>query len=217
MQNKIQYRYLDYRDINSITRCINESYNNMKNKDYFVPPTEQYIVNILNSLGKSIGAFYNNTMVGVASFVYSNAAKTSLYEYQHLCRNKDSAIQFEHGVVSPPFQGNGILGDLLQIACSDFSKLGYQYIISSVHPLNYSSLKTAFKIKQKATNIVRIYDNNIRYILVGNLQNNASDNFIDIKHLLIYSYQEIEKLMELGYCAFDIDSHNHIIKLGWLI
>ena len=150
MLNEYKIRHLNINDTEDMYSCIMRSYASMKNKEYFIHPTKEYLFEILCGKGKSYGTYLDNKLIGCASVVYADKAITPLLEYQKIYNDNSKIIQFEHGVILPEYQGNNLLEKMLKHICEELYFLGYRYIISTVHPLNFPSLVTAFKIHQRA-------------------------------------------------------------------
>lgn len=214
MLNEYKIRHLNINDTEDMYSCIMRSYASMKNKEYFIHPTKEYLFEILCGKGKSYGTYLDNKLIGCASVVYADKAITPLLEYQKIYNDNSKIIQFEHGVILPEYQGNNLLEKMLKHICEELYFLGYRYIISTVHPLNFPSLVTAFKIHQRAICLSKFYNKNIRYIMIGKIKSIDKAKFTDYKYLYPDQFSEISSILEKGYVAFNFDRRMRKLVLG---
>lgn len=214
MLNEYKIRHLNINDTEDMYSCIMRSYASMKNKEYFIHPTKEYLFEILCGKGKSYGTYLDNKLIGCASVVYEDKAITPLLEYQKIYNDNSKIIQFEHGVILPEYQGNNLLEKMLKHICEELYFLGYRYIISTVHPLNFPSLVTAFKIHQRAICLSKFYNKNIRFIMIGKIKSIDKAKFTDYKYLYPDQFSEISSILEKGYVAFNFDRRMRKLVLG---
>ena len=59
MLNEYTIRHLNINDTDDMYSCIMRSYASMKNKEYFIHPTKEYLFEILCGKGKSYGTHHN--------------------------------------------------------------------------------------------------------------------------------------------------------------
>lgn len=206
-------RELNLKDIEELIKCLNDAQEQLNVKSLFAAPSERYLKHIISGAGVSFGIIHNNRIIGFASFINTKEAKTSLYSFSKLNINKDSVIQYEHGVITPEFQGNRLLQYILKYAKKHFRSLGYTHLISTVHPCNLPSMITAFNIGQYAVNIKQIYNHTARYIMVGQLLK-TTNQFQNTTMINYKNLADIKALLRKDMVVFDYNKSSESVLIG---
>lgn len=198
------FKQLNIQQIDAIVQCRDSLIESSFLRETFVKPDTDYLEYILLGAGIMIGVFYDNTLLGFASYVTPSKAKTDLTKF--ITKNKNNIIQFEHAIIAPKWQGNGYLYMLLQHLNKYSLEQNYNAIISTVHPSNFPSLKTAFKIHQSAINLDFYYGNELRFIMYGNiLHDKITTQSPDYLSLPYADLKGISDFLNKGYEIYDIN------------
>ena len=93
------FKQLNIQQIDAIVQCRDSLIESSFLRETFVKPDTDYLEYILLGAGIMIGVFYDNTLLGFASYVTPSKAKTDLTKF--ITKNKNNIIQFEHGIIAP--------------------------------------------------------------------------------------------------------------------
>lgn len=152
---ELEYRKIKIEEKQKVKIFIDEVYDNLERKEFFMPFTEQEIEDFFD-INKIItyGAYHGEKLIGMAQ----------LYIEQSCIENIKNIINLESNevgelggyLVQDEYRNKGIMKKLETILINEAKKLKLEYIVITVHPENIASNKatqyTGAKIV-KTTNI----------------------------------------------------------------
>lgn len=202
--DNLYFKKIDIKQIDEVIQCRDSLIESPFLNETFVKPDTDYLEYILLGAGIMIGIFGDKNLLGFASYVAPCNAKTDLT--QSFTKNKNNIIQFEHGIITPKYQGNGFLYMLLEQLNKFSLSQNYTAIISTVHPNNIPSLKTAFKIHQSAIYLDYYYSDQLRFLMYGDIIYNKvatqNSNFISLPYK---DLKRTSNLLRNGYVIYDMN------------
>lgn len=209
-----EFRKLYIEDIDNMLTCCNEVFLPLNHKEHFIPPNRSSITKILSGEGESIGCFKDGKLIGFSSIVYPHTCTNNLVYSLRGLYDYNSIAQFEHGLVNEKYRGKNLLYQMLEIHKKRLVDKKIHCLISSVHPFNFPSLKTAFAIGQYAVSCKNLYNGHLRYIMFRDFRINKQNNYSVKKVLSIYAIEEITHYLSIGYKAISCDTIKNNIYLS---
>lgn len=211
---KFEFRKLCHNDIDNMLICCNEVLLSLNDKEHFIPPNKSSISKILSGEGESIGCFANGKLIGFSSIVFPHTSTNNLIYNLKGLFDYNSIAQFKHGLVSRKYRGNKLLYQMLEMHKERLIHRKICCLISSVHPFNFPSLKTAFDIGQYAVLCKELYNGHLRYIMFRDFRFNRQNEFSVQKAFSIYAIEEITYYLSIGFQAIRYDTIKNMIYLA---
>ena len=203
---RITIRTLGLDDIHEIYRCLQITVSTLSN-DLFVSPSLDYLVTIISGYGRTVGAFYENSLVGFASFVFPKRGKNNLgHLLQYDEKKLFSVVQFEHIYIVPKFRRLGIAEQLARYLLQHTDPQ-FTILLSTVSPQNTPSLALAFKIKQRITSYVEVYGVN-RFVMRADLSIQERDCEQESFEVPREEINQLNQMLQRGYEGVALGSEN---------
>lgn len=205
-EKHLTIRLLNLDDIHQISRCLQIVTSTLSN-DLFIPPSSDYIIKIISGYGHTMGAFYEDSLIGFVSFVFPKRGKNNLGHLLHYDEKKLlSVVQMEHICIVPEFRRLGIDERLIRYLMLHIDPQ-FTILLSTVSPQNTPSLALAFKIKQRIVLHDEIYGVK-RFIMCANLSLQEKDN--DQKMFVVPrgEINQLNLMLRCGYEGIALGSEN---------
>ena len=197
LDKPVTIRTLDLDDIHEISRCLQIAISTLSN-ELFVSPSIDYIVTIISGYGRTVGAFYENSLIGFASFVFPRRGKNNLGHLLHYDEQKLLAVvQLEHIFIVPQFRRIGIAEQLIRYLMLHTDPQ-FTILLSTVSPQNTPSLALAFKIKQRLISLVEVYGV-MRFIMCAKLSLQEEDCEHETVELPREEINHLKLMLQAGY------------------
>ena len=140
-KNDIVYKLAQKDDAKIIYEIMNETYQNLENKNTFVCDTLNEIEEWLEKKGFGIIAYNNQKkIIGFLIVSYPGHSKKNLgYDIGLPKKELEKVAHMESTVVIPKYRGKGILQKLIQYAEKTIDRNNYKYFLATVSPDNPAS------------------------------------------------------------------------------
>lgn len=206
-----EMKYLNESHIEEILRLQDKVAHSLKNKELFVSDSRDFILNnvLKTGSGIAIGIFVDKKLIAYRTAAFPGKSDWNLGRELGIEEAElDKVVHLEATAVHPDYRGNRLQARMLTHTISYIEKLGYSYILSTVSPFNYPSLKNVIssELSIYALNLRGgIYESKLRYLLLRNLKDikvNPPKSVVKVKNKNI-SLQM--KLLEAGYVGATIE------------
>ena len=202
----VKIRTLSLEDIHEISRCLQITVPTLGD-DLFVSPSLDYIATIISGYGYTVGAFYENSLVGFASFVFPKKGKNNLgHLLQYDEKKLLAVVQFEHICIVPKFRRLGIAEQLARYLLQHTDPQ-FTILLSTVSPQNTPSLAFAFKIKQRLISYVEVYGVN-RFVMRADLSIQDKDCNQESFEVPREEINQLNQMLQRGYEGVALGSEN---------
>lgn len=163
-------------DIDKIENLMQETYQNMENKDLFVPDDrafierhiskEGFILLAKSTEGMEIKMEIKNQLAAFLIVRFPGEAPDNLGQSLHLSADQLRKVaHMESAVVAPAYRGHHLQQRLLQEAEQILSSMNIIYLMCTIDPNNSHSLNNAKAAGYKIVETVPKYGNRIRTIM----------------------------------------------------
>lgn len=152
----MEIRQLERSDAENFAKLIINMYSNLENLEWFTPmpyDIENVIGMIENPRFYIIGAFIENTLIGVSSIDYKCGKLIGKIEFPKDC-NTDKLVEIGFNIVHSDHRGNKIMQQLIEILLNKIKKDNFEWVFTKVHKDNIASNKSCFN---KGFNVWRHY------------------------------------------------------------
>jgi len=150
MDTKIVYRELSKEDKDQYRCLLTEVTQTLQRKDFFIPPPGFADNLFVEGYARSIGAFDNDKLIGIATLLLEQNQKYK----EKLDASDKKVCELGNYLVAEQYRGQGII-QVLQSKLLEIAKqLNFDIVMATVHPDNISSLKTL----QKELEIVKTFE-----------------------------------------------------------
>ena len=140
----ISYRRLNKNDDAKVRKLVEDVYNKLENKDFFIPISESEFEELYEEeIGLLYGAFDGEKLVGISKLDKDNKYVVELKELLNIQDYKVS--EMGRYLVLEEYRNNGIMFELEKMMIKDAIEIDYNYVIATVHPDNIPSNKTILK------------------------------------------------------------------------
>jgi predicted N-acetyltransferase YhbS len=137
-----QFRLLTGADAEAAYRVHRRVFSALINKNFMYEHDLQFFVDLIQSKGRMIGAFFDESLVGYIGFRYAGLSENRHWRLlKHLQIKQESMAEGAGGAVLPEFRQRGIYGQLLQQRNEEAKTSGAMFQSTVVASDNTSSLK----------------------------------------------------------------------------
>lgn len=136
----IEYREVRESDSDQLFSLIDKVLKPLERKEFFIDYTQWELDNMFNKEYAYLhGAYVGETLVGTSQ-LFCN--QDLLQEYAEILKMTDKKIcEVGGNLVLPDYRGNQIMTHLIQLQYNLAIELGFEVIVSTVHPDNIGSVK----------------------------------------------------------------------------
>lgn len=165
--------HADADDVSAFAGILRSVWNNMDNQDWFLIDDEEYVSNILTTdagigykaVDTSTGAIAGLFMVALPGLGDGNLGYDAGFTEAQLMK---TAIM-DSAAILPEYRGHHLQYRLMQTAEAELKKLGYRYLMCTVHPDNHASHNTVTRQGYRVVTTKQKYGTLIRDILLKEL------------------------------------------------
>ena len=136
-----QFRLLTGSDAGAAYRVHRKVFSALTNKNFMYEHDLQFFVDLIQSNGRMIGAFFDESLIGYIGFRYAGLSENRHWRLlKHLQINQESMAEGAGGAVLPEFRKRGIYGRLLQRRNEEAKTSGAMFQSTVVASDNTASL-----------------------------------------------------------------------------
>lgn len=206
-------RKLSVEDVDEMLELEAEIIAGLEDSDAFSPDEKKDIIDDLGRGAMIFGVFVKNNL---KAYRYISFPKRNKANYgRDLGMNGkelDNVVNFTTTIVHPDYRGNRLQRKTMKYALEELKESEYRYLIATISPLNYYSLKNMIrsgfvikKIKLKYGKISDEIDGKIRYILLRDTKDDLRKKY---RRTIVVNNTEIDlqkNLIKNGYIGYDVD------------
>lgn len=164
-------RKANAQDISGIMKIMKEAAENPLHPEWFVPDDEAFIRGHLEKKGFVIVAESEKKEIAGFFLVKYPEPEENLGIYLGFSGEKlERTAVMDSAAVGSAYRGNGLQGNMLEMAESLLDKERYRYLMCTVHPDNRYSLENMRKHGYEIQRTVQCYGGLTRYILLKEIK-----------------------------------------------
>jgi len=206
-------RKLDFNDVDEMKALEAEIMAELEDSDAFAPDERKEIIDDLERGAMIFGVFVKDKLKAYRYISFPKRRKANYgrdigMEEEEL----DFVVNFTTTIVHPEYRGNRLQRKTMKHALEQLKGTEYRYLIATISPLNYYSLKNMIrsgfvikKIKLKYGKIADEIDGKIRYILLRDINDDLRKKY---RKTIVVNNTEIDlqkNLIKNGYVGYDVD------------
>ncbi len=206
-------RKLDFEDVDEMKVLEAEIMAGLEDSDAFSPDEKNEILDDLERGAMIFGVFVKDKL---RAYRYISFPKRTKANYGRDIgmngKELDNVVNFTTTIVHPEYRGNRLQRKTMKHALEQLKGTEYRYLIATISPLNYYSLKNMIrsgfvikKIKLKYGKIADEIDGKIRYILLRDINDDIRKKY---RKTIVVNNTEIDlqkNLIKNGYIGYDVD------------
>lgn len=159
-------RYADAGESGCIATLMQNVYNNMQDKTWFVCDDEEYVKKHISDEGFCVVALSDERIVGSLVARYPKMSQDNLGKEMEALENElEYVAHIESMVVDEAFRGHGLQRKMMEFAIKEIDKNTYRHIMGTVAPKNTPSLNNFLKLGFSVVKTVEKYGGLERHIL----------------------------------------------------
>lgn len=136
----IEYKKISKEDKNKSIALVNTVLDSLERKEFFIPFSEEEIEELFDENKTiNVGAYDDERLVGTAQLYLDETYVKEIKEKLDL--QSDKVIEMGGYLVLEEYRNQGIMKKLETLLIEEAKKLGYEYIVITVHPENIASNK----------------------------------------------------------------------------
>jgi len=200
-------------DIDEMKNLESEIIEGLESTDAFSPDEKENIEEDMKNGAMVFGVFVKGKL---RAYRYISFPKRTEANYGRDIELKgkelDAVVNFTSTIVHPEYRGNRLQRKTMKHALEQIKGTEYKYLISTVSPINYYSLKNMIrsgfeikKIKRKYGKIADEIDGKMRYILFRDINDDIVKRY---SKTIVVNNTEIDlqkNLIKNGYIGYDVD------------
>jgi len=200
-------------DVDEMKKLESEIIAGLESPDAYSPDEKEDILEDMENGAMIFGVFVKGKL---RAYRYISFPKRTEANYGRDIELKgkelDKVVNFTSTIVHPEYRGNRLQRKTMKHALEQLGGTEYRYLISTVSPINYYSLKNMIrsgfvikKIKRKYGKIADEIDGKMRYILFRDINDNMVKRY---SKTIVVNNTEIDlqkNLIKNGYIGYDVD------------
>jgi len=214
-----EMKFLNESHIEEILQLQDIVAHSLNDKELFVSDSRDFIMEqvLKPGRGKAIGIFVKNQLIAYRTVAFPGKTEWNLGRDLGIAEEElDKVAHLEATAVHPEYRGNRLQAKMLKHTIILVEALGFHYILSTVSPYNYPSLKSVIgsELSIYSLNLREgIYGGKLRYLLFRDLKDmkkkRQPKSIVKVKNKNI-SLQM--KLLEAGYIGDTIERHGNSME-----
>lgn len=196
----------------AIQKCIAKKFS--KPETYIILK-ERELIEMLGDGGIVVGVFVNEELYGSCGVYFPGFNEDNLGLDIDLPREElKKVIHLESSNVHPMYRGNSLqykMASLLVSRAKDIKDM--RYLLNTVHPENYPSLKTTFDLDMVIVKLCRKYKGFWRYIFYQDIEKPIKKQVNNSISVSSVDYNSQIKLLNSGYYGYDLEKNENGIKI----
>ncbi|MDO6450621.1 hypothetical protein [Oceanobacillus profundus] len=194
-------RYLRIGDLARILELQKKVVNALPHPDVLEPLTTEEFTNILEDKQMMIGIFVENNLIAFRAMLAPENDDEGLGADIGLEQTEFHRILYsEISNVDPRFRGNGLQTYMGKLLLRNVDRNRYRYLLSTVAPFNFPSLKDKFSLGMKIAVLKDKYNGKLRYVFRKDLASSEtelqSEEWIEVRMDDIAKQQDV---LALGF------------------
>lgn len=194
-------RYLRIGDLARILELQKNVVNALPHPDVLEPLTTKEFTNILEDKQMMIGIFVENNLIAFRAMLAPQNDDEGLGADIGLEQAEFHRILYsEISNVDPRFRGNGLQTYMGNLLLRNVDRNRYRYLLSTVAPFNFPSLKDKFSLGMKIAVLKDKYNGKLRYVFRKDLA--SSETELQLEEWIEVRMDDIAKqqdVLALGY------------------
>ncbi len=182
-------------------------YDALENKEILQQLTKEEFLYILKGNGIILGAFVNQTLIGVRSLLIPSIDENHLGLHVGIREDElDKVIYQEISFIHPSYRGNKLQQLLAKLIMNTLKQRdsSYRYVCSTVAPSNIPSLKDKFNQRMEVWALKEIYGGKLRYIFLKDLVQTSTSVWEETKDLALDNFSLQEQLLKDGWVGYKL-------------
>ncbi len=168
------------------------------------PLSEEEFTYILNGHGLMIGVYVGEELIAFRALLEPPIDDEHLGRDCGIAEEELPRVLYQEiSNVSPRYRGYGLQKKMAQIIMEQINLSKYDYICSTVKPLNIPSLKDKFSQGLLVAGLKEKYGNKLRYIFYKKL-NEVNPTFTEVRALLMSDTTGQQQLLKEGFLGTDM-------------
>ena len=169
-------RYLRIGDLARILELQKKVVNALPHPDVLEPLTTEEFTNILEDKQMMIGIFVENNLIAFRAMLAPENDDEGLGADIGLKQTEFYRILYsEISNVDPRFRGNGLQTYMGKLLLRNVDRNRYRYLLSTVAPFNFPSLKDKFSLGMKIAVLKDKYNGKLRYVFRKDLASSETE------------------------------------------
>lgn len=202
--------FLDETYLEEILDLQEKVFKTLDNLETFVPDTKEFMEKSIfpPDQGRVIGVFTNEGLIAYRTINFPGKDEKNLGREINLIGNDlDKVAHLESTVVHPLYRGNRLQAKMLPHSIKLIRELGYEFVLTTISPYNYPSLKNVMDQGLTIKNLKirnNEYKGKLRYLLSIDFINTNKEitDIIIVKNTDLLKQQE---LLAEGYEGYQIE------------
>ncbi|WP_339229923.1 hypothetical protein NSQ77_07260 [Oceanobacillus sp. FSL K6-2867] len=199
-------RYLRVGDLPIIMELQKKVVKTLPHSDVLEPLTTDEFTNILEDKQMMIGVFVENNLIAFRAMLAPENDDEGLGADVGLRQEDFQRIMYsEISNVDPAFRGNGLQTYMGKLLLRNVDQNHYRYLLSTVAPFNFPSLKDKFALGMKIAVLKEKYNGKLRYVFMKDLASketeHQSEEYVEVTMDNIAKQQEV---LKSGYYGVSI-------------
>ncbi|MGM0379457.1 MAG: hypothetical protein ACQEQE_06890 [Bacillota bacterium] len=176
---------------------------------------EKELIEMLGDKGIIVGVFVNKKLYGSCGVYFPGFNEDNLGLDIDLPREElKKVIHLESSNVHPMYRGNSLQYKMAFLLVNRAKEInGMRYLLNTVHPKNYPSLKTTFRLNMVITKLCLKYKGFWRYIFYQDIKKPVKKKSKEIISVSNIDYDTQINLLDKGYYGFGFEKNENDIKI----
>lgn len=194
-------------------------YDELENKEILQKLTEDEFRYIVEGNGLAIGAFVDETLIGVRALLVPPIDEEHLGLAVGLKKEElEKVIYQEISFIHPSYRGNRLQQLLAKLIMETLNESdhSYRYVCCTVAPFNIPSLKDKFNQKMEVRALKEIYGGKLRYIFMKDLHKTEEPVWTETKDVAMDDITLQQQLLNTGWIGYELvnNENQYYIKFG---
>lgn len=153
----------------------------LDNKALYHPGAREFFEESLSGNGVVIGCFAEERLIGFRSIWFPKSSPENLGHDIGITNqlHLNAVAHLERSCVHPKYRGNRLQIRMTQLAIRTVINRDYNFLLSTVAPMNYASMADKFAADMVIFKIMKKYNGLDRYIFFKNLKRPILENEVD--------------------------------------
>nr|WP_316622513.1 GNAT family N-acetyltransferase [uncultured Ruminococcus sp.] len=200
------FRKLTILDIPQIKECLQDVINTLTDNEIFLYPSIEFMNQIIEGLGLSVGVFEDQCLIGFCSAIYPHENERNLGYKLDMKRDQlNRVVHIENICVMQKYRMKGLAKRLYNYLFSLFDSK-HSIVLATISPKNIPSLSLAFSYRLEIVKFFNIHnvDRYIMYRDISKSKNHIPHQFLRINYNDI---DHIQQALQLGYSGISFDDN----------
>ncbi|MBQ0138676.1 MAG: GNAT family N-acetyltransferase [Kurthia sp.] len=213
-ETPVYVRHLTMEDMELIETLQQEVYEALPIRSVLQPLTTEEYEYILTKKGMMIGVFADDELIGFRALVSPEVDEEHLGYDCGIPEEKFSRVLYQEiSNVSPKYRGHNLQKKMAQWIMEEIDLNLYDYVCSTVQPLNIPSLKDKFSQNLIVKALKIKYVDKLRYVFFKDLTAQEPAHYKEQVYILMSDTEGQQALLKDGY----VGTSMHLDKDEWYV